>query len=71
MICKAVSYKLAMDEWCSLMDGDSLSAEQTRTAKRRLAGLKAEKDMAHYLNARFGGNSELLVECVVRRHSVG
>jgi hypothetical protein len=61
MICKAVSYNLAMDEWGSLLDGDSLSAEQTQTAKRRLAGLKAEKDMAHYLNARFGGNPELLV----------
>jgi len=61
MICKEVSYKLAMDEWGSLLDGDSLSAEQTQTAKRRLAGLKAEKDMAHYLNARFGGERELLV----------
>ncbi len=61
MICKKVNYNLAMDEWGSLLDGDSLSAEQAKTAKKHLAGLKAEKDMAHYLNARFAGERELLV----------
>ena len=61
MICKKVSYSLAMDEWGSLLDGDSLSAEQTQTAKRHLAGLKAEKNMAYYLDARFGGEQELIV----------
>ena len=61
MICKNVSYNLALDEWSGLLDGDSLSAEQARIAKRHLAGLKAEKEMAYYLNARFGGEPELLV----------
>ena len=61
MICKEVSYNLAMDEWGSLLDGDSLSAEQAKTAKMHLAGLKAEKDMSYHLDAHFGGNSELLI----------
>ena len=61
MICKEVSYNLAMDEWTSLLDGDSLSAEQVRTARAHLAGLYAEKEMAYYLDARFGGEPELLV----------
>ena len=61
MICKEVSYNLALDEWTSLLDGDSLSAEQVKTARIHLAGLKAEKDMAYYLDTRFGGKSELLV----------
>ncbi len=55
MICKAVSYKLAMDEWGSMLDGDSLSAEQAKTARIHMAGLYAEKEMAYHLDAHFGG----------------
>ena len=61
MICKKVSYDLALNEWANLLDGDSLSAEQVRTARAHRAGLKAEKNMAHYLDAHFGGHPELLV----------
>ena len=61
MICKEVSYNLAMDEWGGLLDRDSLSAEHAKTARMHLAGLKAEKEMAYHLDAHFGGNPELLV----------
>ncbi len=61
MICKNVSYNLALDEWTSLLDGDSLSAEQARTARAHRAGLYAEKEMAYHLDAHFGGNPELLI----------
>ncbi|MBC8374112.1 MAG: NERD domain-containing protein [Phycisphaerae bacterium] len=61
MICKEVNYKLAIDEWSALIDGGTLSSEKTKTAKMHLAGLKAEKNMAYYLKARFAGTPELLV----------
>ena len=48
MICKRVSYDLALDEWRSLLDGDFLSAEQAQTARAHSAGLYAEKEMAYY-----------------------
>jgi|GEM_PF-3251468 len=61
MICKEVAYDLAMNEWGALLDGNTLSTEQTKTAIIRLAGLKAEKEMAYYLNQRFAGTRGLLV----------
>ncbi|MDP6546818.1 MAG: NERD domain-containing protein [Phycisphaerae bacterium] len=61
MICKEVAYDLAMNEWKALLDSGTLSAEQTKTARIRRAGLKAEKNMAYYLNAELGGKAELLV----------
>jgi len=52
---------LALKEWSHLLDEGSLSAEQSRTAKAHRAGLHAEKDMAYYLKARFGGDPELMI----------
>ena len=61
MICNDVHYELAIDEWAALLDGNTLSSEQAKTAGICRAGLKAEKNMAYYLKARFAGTAELLV----------
>ncbi len=61
MICKKVSYELAMEEWANLLDSDALPDGQRPIAKMHLAGLKAEKEMAYHLNAWLADNSELMV----------
>lgn len=61
MICKEVNYDMAMQEWANLLDSGALPEDQTWIARSQLAGLKAEKNMAYYLNARFGDQPELLV----------
>lgn len=61
MICKEVSYNLAMHEWGHLLDSGSLPEDQISVAKAHLAGLKAEKEMAYYLTARFAGHRDLAI----------
>jgi len=61
MICTDVSYDLAMEEWGHLLDSGSLPEDQVPIAKAHLAGLKAEKEMAYYLAARFGEHRDLAV----------
>jgi ssDNA-binding Zn-finger/Zn-ribbon topoisomerase 1 len=61
MICKEVNYDLAMQEWGNLLDSGSLSKDQKSVAWSHLAGLKAEKNMAYYLAARFGGHPDLAI----------
>jgi hypothetical protein len=61
MLYKEVSYDLAMDEWGHLLDSGSLPEDQVSVAKAHLAGLKAEKEMAYYLKARFNGHRDLAV----------
>jgi len=61
MIYKEVSYDLAMHEWGHLLDSGSLPEDQVSVARAHLAGLKAEKEMAYYLAARFGGRRDLAV----------
>lgn len=61
MIHKSVSYDLAMAEWANLLDTASLSEDQRAIAKAHLAGLKAEKELAYYLNVRLGEHRDLMV----------
>ena len=61
MICKEVSYDLAMHEWGHLLDSGSLPEDQISVAKAHLAGLKAEKEMAYYLAARFAEHRDLAI----------
>jgi predicted RNA-binding Zn-ribbon protein involved in translation (DUF1610 family) len=61
MICKAVSYDLAIQEWANLLDSGSLPKDQCNLARAHLAGLKAEKEMAYHLNAMLADNPELMV----------
>lgn len=61
MIRKDVNYGLAMDEWANLLDNGSLAGDQAAIARAHLAGLKAEKEMAYYLNTCFAQNRELMV----------
>ncbi len=61
MICKEVSYDLAMHEWGNILDSGSLPKDQMSVAKAHLAGLKAEKDMAYYLAARFKQQRDLAI----------
>lgn len=61
MICKEVSYDLAMHEWGHLLDSGSLPEDQVSVAKAHLAGLKAEKEMAYYLAARFAQHRDLAI----------
>jgi hypothetical protein len=62
MICgNKVSYELAMDEWGNLLDRGQLPKDQKKIAKVHLSGLKAEKNMAYYLDARFSGHPSLMV----------
>ena len=61
MICKEVNYELAMHEWTNLLDSGDLPDDQASVARAHRAGLKAEKEMAYYLKARFAEHPELLV----------
>lgn len=61
MICKEVSYDLAMQEWGHLLDSGSLPKDQVSSVKAYMAGLKAEKEMAYYLAARFGQYRDLAI----------
>jgi ssDNA-binding Zn-finger/Zn-ribbon topoisomerase 1 len=61
MILKEVSYEVAIDEWRRLLDSGTLSPDQSLDAKAQLAGLRAEKQMAYYLDVRFGGGRQLVV----------
>ena len=61
MILKEVSYDVAMDEWRQLLDSGTLSSDQVSLANAQRAGLKAEKEMAYYLDVHFGGSRQLVV----------
>ena len=61
MILKEVSYDVAMDEWRQLLDSGTLSSDQAKDANIQRAGLRAEKQMAYYLDVHFGGSRQLVV----------
>ncbi|MCY2930972.1 MAG: NERD domain-containing protein [Planctomycetota bacterium] len=61
MIRKNVNYGMAMHEWGNLLDSGALPGDQEAMAKSHLAGLKAEKNMAYYLDASFGQDPDLMV----------
>jgi len=61
MICKEAAYDLALEEWNALINSCTLTAGQKKAANIFRAGLRAEKNMAYYLDVKLGGKSELLV----------
>ncbi|QQE13707.1 NERD domain-containing protein [Planctomycetota bacterium] len=61
MIYKDVNYDLAIAEWSHLLDSQTLTLDQTKLAKAHLAGIHAEKQMAYYLDVRFGGDPDFMI----------
>ncbi|NLX57679.1 MAG: hypothetical protein GXY74_01165 [Phycisphaerae bacterium] len=61
MLYKEIDYTAAIQQWQTLLDGNSLSVSQKQQARYCLAGLQAEKDMAYHLKVFFADRDSFAV----------